>query len=1135
MDPASATMLFLLFLATEKAVKYAGGKVADAMTKPIWEALEEKAKWLAGKDDTAKRWQAFVAAFEETSKRLETNGRHPELAKQVAGILNQFDLKTQPDDQWLDELAVQLEKASLVNQRPDETILVELFNHTLSKPAARAELSEVVADFVAFFKDALFAQNDYQELMRNIKQWEDANQNKYDTRERYLSQVIAQNKNLDFVGIPGLKDGQGLGIEDIYISLQTQVGKVPDRLSEDDTHRIMSSNDGKVLNEILGKYNNKTTRTLSVNQALAENSKLVVLGDPGSGKTTLLKYIVLAYAQNKADKFGLSETKLPIFIRMYDYVAKRAEVSSGGFSFIDYLYKYCIENLTVNLPPRFFEDALEKGECCICLDGLDELGSAGLRREINLAVSALRSRYSRNRFIITSRIVGYEEAPLDKNEFMHHTVQPLSDDDIKSFVEKWYFARPGDAVFRRERTKHLIDTIMNKPRIKELASNPLMLTIIALVHRNEAELPNERVQLYEKCVSALIEKWDAAKLMKSDAKINRRRLERIAYWMHSQPGEKGRTREVRESKLRDKIIDIIQKDPKNNLDEDQILSEAENFINIVKSRSGLLVERGDDIYAFSHLTFQEYLTACDIEKRCSSPDKIWEEIKPKLHDAHWREVILLLLGSLNKQDEHNTILVRNILDQQDDYESVLHRNLLLASHALSDHVEVDVKLHDQIVDSLLALLDSPDYWIRDIGFETLGKLRNDPHAANGLLALAGDEKVDAGVRRAAAQSLGQLGGVDEACKLLLVLAGDEKVVASERIAGAQSLGQLGCVDEACKLLLTLAGDEKVPTSLRGSAVQVLGQLEYTDEVARRLLVLGGDQEKDGYIRVNVVQALVRSNYKDEVARLFLNLSTDNSLSDNVRYFATWKLGQFGYAEKAAQLLFALVRDDEADVVARSDSALALGFLGYVDQAILNGLLDLAIDKRADVRVSRAAIRALGDLGHSNKVVMIQLLKLATDEKTDSVVRTYSAEALIQLGYADQALSLLPVLVMDEKVGVVARFQAATVLGNLGRANKEVTKLLLAIAGDAKVDNYVRFATAWALGQIGHKDIAAHWLLVLAEDEKVSAIGRRDAAQALGQLGRADEAGKLLLALAGDEKVNAYVRFSSFEALKKLLG
>ena len=48
MDPAGAMLLFVLFQATEKAVSYAGGKIADSMSKPIWEALEEKAKWLAG-------------------------------------------------------------------------------------------------------------------------------------------------------------------------------------------------------------------------------------------------------------------------------------------------------------------------------------------------------------------------------------------------------------------------------------------------------------------------------------------------------------------------------------------------------------------------------------------------------------------------------------------------------------------------------------------------------------------------------------------------------------------------------------------------------------------------------------------------------------------------------------------------------------------------------------------------------------------------------------------------------------------------------------------------------------------------------------------------------------------------------
>ena len=48
MDPASAILLFVLFQATEKAVSYAGGKIVDSMSKPIWVALEEKAKLARG-------------------------------------------------------------------------------------------------------------------------------------------------------------------------------------------------------------------------------------------------------------------------------------------------------------------------------------------------------------------------------------------------------------------------------------------------------------------------------------------------------------------------------------------------------------------------------------------------------------------------------------------------------------------------------------------------------------------------------------------------------------------------------------------------------------------------------------------------------------------------------------------------------------------------------------------------------------------------------------------------------------------------------------------------------------------------------------------------------------------------------
>lgn len=64
------------------------------------------------------------------------------------------------------------------------------------------------------------------------------------------------------------------------------------------------------------------TVTVSVEQALADHARLIVLGDPGSGKTTLLRYLVLPYARDLAEgsdlvqqRLGLNEPgRLPILL-----------------------------------------------------------------------------------------------------------------------------------------------------------------------------------------------------------------------------------------------------------------------------------------------------------------------------------------------------------------------------------------------------------------------------------------------------------------------------------------------------------------------------------------------------------------------------------------------------------------------------------------------------------------------------------------------------------------------------------------------------------------------------------------------------------------------------------------------------
>ena len=63
---------------------------------------------------------------------------------------------------------------------------------------------------------------------------------------------------------------------------------------------------------------------------------------------------------------------------------------------------------------------------------------------------------------------------------------------------------------------------------------------------------------------------------------------------------------------------------------------------------GLFVERVRDSYSFSHLTFQEYLTANYVAKDTRSVQGL---VKGHLHDPQWREVFLLTSGLMHEAND----------------------------------------------------------------------------------------------------------------------------------------------------------------------------------------------------------------------------------------------------------------------------------------------------------------------------------------------------------------------------------------------------------------------------------------------------------------------------------------------------
>jgi hypothetical protein len=752
------------------------------------------------------------------------------------------------------------------------------------------------------------------------------------------------------------------------------------------------------------------------------------------------------------------------------------------------------------LPPDFFEQALVSGECCVCLDGLDELGAAGVRREITAAVSALANRYSRNRFIITSRIVGYEEAPLSREEFAHHTVQPLGDEDIKSFVEKWYRAREKDAVLRRERAEHLIKTIMDEERIKSLAANPLMLTIIALVHRIEAELPHERVKLYDKCVGTLVETWDKVRGIKTN--LRRRLLEKLAYWMHSQPGEKGRTREVREGTLRLQLLHFLHSDPKLQLDDDQMQKEVADFIDLVKARSGLLVERGEGIYTFSHLTFQEYLASCDIVARCGhSTDAIWNEIQPKLHNTHWREVILLLLGSLNRFEHHNSILVRKIYESSDKYESFLHRYLLLAARILADRVEIEVELYNQIINDLLYFL-KVDMIAQDDISQTIQDIEVNRRVIDRLINLTREENIVLRVSKAVAEILAEKGYEKEASEALLRIMGDKTVRIYERVNIFGEIMDFG--------------------RERKHGMDPFIVLGYDPDEEMIILVISSKSSMTSGGQLMKAQDV--PGWIDRLGELSFAIRDDNDLGNNGDI-----LNRFRHFITYDNFLLTIAAEEKLEIWTRSAAIRALGETPNLKEDILKGLFTLTRNEKTADQLRGEAIRALGKLGYVNEAIDLSL-NLAHNSKTSAEARLIAANTLGDLHNIEKSLDILLKLAQDQSTPAHTRFEAASLLSNSGYS-KESEGTLLAIARDSKASPYLRLRAIEALNDKSEKGIN---LVELARDKGIESWDGRRVINYLGELARSDEdILDELMALARDERVIPQVRSETASELANL--
>ncbi|GMV35368.1 MAG: hypothetical protein AMXMBFR60_31970 [Chloroflexota bacterium] len=481
-------------------------------------------------------------------------------------------------------------------------------------------------------------------------------------RRNYLNSVIADCKRARLVGLdPQAADVTrgAFSLDHLYISLDTKTQVETTKEEQKEQERQF----------LLGR-----SRPLSVLEALSNQSegRMVLLGLPGSGKSTFVRYLSLWHAHALLDStINISEklptwegqALLPVIVplgRLAENLPKGAKRGSAEF-----IEKFL--ELTATISAALLDQTLRDGGLFL-FDGLDEVADIEARPIVVEAVENFASKYGANkksRFLVTCRTFSYTDPRWQLTSWASHELAPLTRKKINQFIEYWHneciAVDPARKDDYEEKRKKLHDALQegDHRRLWEIADNPLILTVMAVVHTHKGDLPDARALVYEECIDLLLLRWEAERTVTGKSQrrdlrsaLNvpdialRNVLQEIAYHAHERERKTDGKREgqaalVTEDLLRADLFAAFQDNEK-----------VQTFMDYCESANGLLMLQGvaplpdappdappRRVYAFPHLTFEEYLAARYLRRMKTLGQKTLDHLT---RSDRWREVVMLL-------------------------------------------------------------------------------------------------------------------------------------------------------------------------------------------------------------------------------------------------------------------------------------------------------------------------------------------------------------------------------------------------------------------------------------------------------------------------------------------------------------
>ncbi|MFF7264883.1 HEAT repeat domain-containing protein [Streptomyces sp. NPDC008159] len=795
--------------------------------------------------------------------------------------------------------------------------------------------------------------------------------------KQYAVRVRERYGRLDLDVLIPTEEGEHppVALREVFVSPLVRADPPPVELPRDILNRLVETGDWPAelppgveqesLERARQAYQERPARDVLQLLAARDADRLVLLGDPGAGKSTLARHLALALTG------GIPRGPLRPLAGRVPLVVELREYAAGPWrhrafeKFLAHLH----ETNGLAPPPAITERLLRQGRAVVVFDGLDELFEPAAREQVAHRIADFASRYREAgvRVVVTSRVIGYQRSVLEHADFRHHMIQDLSEEQIALFARQWYAAAcPHDPERADRLTRRLTQAVAHSRPVRELAGNPLLLTILAVVGRRR-ELPRDRQGVYRHAVAVLVAHWDEhAKHLRVPADADalsylgdedRHELLRLV----ARQMQNGRGGLAGNHIHSDELLATF----KTYLCEEYELPVAEavaaarTMVRQFRERNFIFSHYGGGVYGFVHRAFLEYLAAEDIDRRYtrerewSQEELIDEVFVRRALDPAWHEVLLLLVGQIGER-EAGAALARLLALHRRRADGNDTRLLVLAVRALGEVRKIGSLAEESraVVDEVVALFSDAALKGRHPGelrgvhpvlagfgahwsgrrrflrwfhlrgqfgwsVATSAALACSLHHTRELARVVAVHYRSAVARAEAMELLAARWGHDPATWELL----RERVTADRSVgcrrAALYLLGEHGGTDPELWALITERVVEDGSESVRGRALEVLGKLWPDSGDAARIVHRRALEDPSPETRWEALRLMVRRYAKGREAAVAATNLRDRAIRDPeppIRAYALRRLVHHDRTDDTWQLVRARHTDDPSPLV-----------------------------------------------------------------------------------------------------------------------------------------------------------------------------------------------------------------------------